>query len=48
MPGVDAASIGMLAVETETGVDHSKPVASFVQGLLGLPRTKRKFDTQHA
>ena len=48
MPGVDAASIGMLVVGTETGVDHSKPVASFVQGLVGLPRTMRKFDTQHA
>jgi hydroxymethylglutaryl-CoA synthase len=48
MPGVDAASIGMLVVGTETGVDHSKPVASFVQGLLDLPRTMRTFDTQHA
>jgi hydroxymethylglutaryl-CoA synthase len=45
---VDPATIGMLVVGTETGVDHSKPVASFVQGLLGLPRTMRTFDTQHA
>jgi len=45
---VDPASIGMLAVGTETGVDHSKPVASFVQGLLGLPRQMRVFDIQHA
>ena len=45
---VDVASIGMLVVGTETGVDHSKPVASFVQGLLGLPRAMRTFDTQHA
>jgi hydroxymethylglutaryl-CoA synthase len=46
--GVDPSKIGMLVVGTETGVDHSKPVASFVQGLLDLPRTMRTFDTQHA
>ena len=40
--------LGMLVVGTETGVDHSKPVASYVHGLLGLPRTMRVFDTQHA
>ncbi len=45
---VDRSQIGMLIVGTETGVDHSKPVASFVQGLLELPRTMRTFDTQHA
>ena len=45
---LDTAQIGMLVVGTETGVDHSKPVASFVQGLLGLPRAMRTFDTQHA
>jgi hydroxymethylglutaryl-CoA synthase len=45
---IDVSKIGMLVVGTETGVDHSKPVASFVQGLLGLPRTMRTFDTQHA
>ena len=45
---VDRAQIGMLIVGTETGVDHSKPVASYVQGLLELPRTMRTFDTQHA
>lgn len=45
---VDPARIGMLVVGTETGVDHSKPVASFVQGLLALPRTMRTYDTQHA
>ena len=48
MPGVDPETIGMLVVGTGTGVDHSKPVASFVQGLLELPRTMRTFDTQHA
>jgi len=40
--------LGMLVVGTETGVDHSKPVASYVHGLLGLPTTMRVFDTQHA
>ena len=45
---VDPSRIGMLVVGTETGVDHSKPVASHVQGLLRLPRTMRVYDTQHA
>jgi hydroxymethylglutaryl-CoA synthase len=45
---VDPSRIGMLVVGTETGVDHSKPVASHVQGLLKLPRTMRVYDTQHA
>ncbi len=45
---VDPARLGMLVVGTETGVDHSKPVASHVQGLLKLPRTMRVFDSQHA
>jgi hydroxymethylglutaryl-CoA synthase len=45
---IDPASIGMLAVGTETGVDHSKPVASYVEGLVGLPRHMRVFDVQHA
>jgi hydroxymethylglutaryl-CoA synthase len=46
--GVDPARIGMLIVGTETGVDHSKPVASYVQGLLKLPSSMRTFDLQHA
>ena len=45
---IDVSRIGMLIVGTETGVDHSKPVASYVQGLLGLPSGMRTFDTQHA
>ena len=45
---LDPQRIGMLIVGTETGVDHSKPVASFVQGLLKLPASMRTFDTQHA
>lgn len=46
--GVDGSRVGMLVVGTETGVDHSKAVASHVQGLLQLPRTMRTFDAQHA
>jgi hydroxymethylglutaryl-CoA synthase len=45
---IDRASLGLLVVGTETGVDHSKPVASFVHGLLELPQTMRVYDTQHA
>ncbi len=46
--GIELSRIGMLVVGTETGVDHSKAVASYVQGLLGLPKSMRTFDTQHA
>jgi hydroxymethylglutaryl-CoA synthase len=45
---LDPSKLGLLIVGTETGVDHSKPVASFVQGLLDLPRAMRVYDTQHA
>lgn len=45
---VDPDELGMLVVGTETGVDHSKPVASFVHGLLDLPRAMRVYDAQHA
>jgi len=40
--------LGLLVVGTETGVDHSKPVASFVHGLLELPQAMRVYDAQHA
>ncbi len=46
--GISTEQLGLLIVGTETGVDHSKPVASFVHGLLGLPRSMRVYDTQHA
>jgi hydroxymethylglutaryl-CoA synthase len=46
--GIDKQQLGMIVVGTETGVDHSKPVASFVHGLLDLPSAMRVFDTQHA
>jgi hydroxymethylglutaryl-CoA synthase len=45
---IDPSRIGMLIVGTETGVDHSKAAASYVQGLLGLPKTVRTYDTKHA
>ncbi len=46
--GVDPSSIGLCVVGTETAVDHSKPVASFVQGLVGLPSSCRVFEAKHA
>lgn len=41
-------AIGLLVVGTETAVDHSKPVASYVQGLLGVGPACRVFETKHA
>lgn len=46
--GVSAGEIGLCVVGTETGVDHSKPVAAFVHGLLGLPSGCRIYETKHA
>lgn len=46
--GVKPEEIGLLVVGTETAVDHSKPVASFVQGLLGIGPRCRVFETKHA
>ena len=48
LAGSDGGEVGLVAVGTETAVDHSKPVASFVQGMLGLPRAMRVFETKHA
>ncbi|MBX3222617.1 MAG: hydroxymethylglutaryl-CoA synthase [Labilithrix sp.] len=45
---IDTARIGYAAVGTETAIDHSKPVASYVHGLLGLPQSCRVFDAKHA
>ena len=45
---VDPADIGTLIVGTETGVDHSKPVAVYVHELLGLDSRCRTFETKHA
>lgn len=46
--GIDPAEIGTLIVGTETGVDHSKPVAVYVHDLLGLSERCRTFETKHA
>ncbi|MFU8878639.1 MAG: hydroxymethylglutaryl-CoA synthase family protein, partial [Wenzhouxiangellaceae bacterium] len=45
---VDPAEIGTLIVGTETGVDHSKPVAVYAHELLGLDQRCRTFETKHA
>ncbi|NKI34418.1 hydroxymethylglutaryl-CoA synthase [Wenzhouxiangella sp. XN79A] len=45
---IDPAEIGTLIVGTETGVDHSKPVAVYVHELLGLDARCRTFETKHA
>jgi hydroxymethylglutaryl-CoA synthase len=46
--GRDPGEIGLCVVGTETAVDHSKPVAAFLHGLLGLPSACRVFETKHA
>ena len=46
--GADPARVGLCIVGTETGVDHSKPIAAFLHGLAGLPQAARAYDTQHA
>jgi hydroxymethylglutaryl-CoA synthase len=45
---IDPQSIAMLIVGTETGVDHSKPVASYVHQILGLPSRCRVSEVKHA
>jgi hydroxymethylglutaryl-CoA synthase len=46
--GTHPDTIGLLVVGTETAVDHSKPVASYVQGLVGIGPRCRVFETKHA
>ncbi len=46
--GCSPEEVAMLVVGTETAVDHSKPVSSYVQGLLGLSTRCRVFETKHA
>lgn len=48
LSGRDPGEIGLCVVGTETAVDHSKPVAAFLHGLLGLPSACRVFETKHA
>lgn len=45
---IDPSTIGTLIVGTETGIDHSKPVAVYVHELLGLSHQCRTFETKHA
>jgi hydroxymethylglutaryl-CoA synthase len=47
------SSLRYLTVGTETGVDHSKPVSSYVEGMLqssglNIPDTLTNFQVQHA
>lgn len=52
-PGLDLAGLRHLAAGSETGVDLSKPIAAYVQGLLTragrpVPRSLGTFQAQHA
>jgi hydroxymethylglutaryl-CoA synthase len=52
-PGLDPRRIRHLAVGSETGVDHSKPISAYVQGMLQkagvpLPGALSSFQVQHA
>jgi hydroxymethylglutaryl-CoA synthase len=52
-PALDLRTLRHLAVGTETGVDHSKPVSAYVQGMLqragvAIPATLSSFQVQHA
>ena len=49
----EVASLRYLVVGTETGIDHSKPIAAHVQGMLqragcAVPEALSTFDIQHA
>jgi len=46
--GADLSKVGMCVVGTETGVDHSKPVAAYLHRLLGLPERCRVYEAKHA
>ena len=46
--GTRPGDIRQLVVSTESGVDHSKPVASFVQGLLDIGSRCRAYEIKHA
>jgi hydroxymethylglutaryl-CoA synthase len=52
-PRIDPGSFRHLAVGTESGVDHSKPVSAYVQGMLqragvAVPSSLSSFQAQHA
>lgn len=44
----DRASIGLLIVGSESGVDNEKPVSSWVHRYLDLPSDCRNFEVKHA
>jgi len=46
--GADREQVGLCIVGTETAVDHSKPVAAFLHGLLQLPQRSRVYEAKHA
>lgn len=46
--GNSPQEIGLCVVGTETPVDHAKPIAVYLQRMLGLPNSCRAFDTKHA
>ncbi|MHC4117023.1 MAG: hydroxymethylglutaryl-CoA synthase family protein [Planctomycetota bacterium] len=46
--GIDYNEIGTLVVGTESGVDHSKPVAVYVHEALGLRSNCHTYETKHA
>jgi hydroxymethylglutaryl-CoA synthase len=45
---IDPSDIGTLVVGTESGVDHSKPVAVYVHEALGLRSNCHTYETKHA
>lgn len=45
---IDYSDIGTLVVGTESGVDHSKPVAVYVHEALGLRSNCHTYETKHA
>jgi len=45
---IDPKDIGTLVVGTESGVDHSKPVAVYVHEALGLRSNCQTYETKHA
>ena len=48
LSGASPAEVGLVVTGTETAVDHSKPVASYLHGHLGLPSSCRVYETKHA
>jgi hydroxymethylglutaryl-CoA synthase len=46
--GRSPSEIGLCVVGTETGVDHSKSIAAFLHGMLGLSPRCRIFETKQA